>query len=147
LGMNRQLDREEAIDEWSDAAEVGTLLTPKHDSNNVTDMVLSQYRSVCSLEVSGSLKEFIDSKDYDIYRYDDTKYPMGAGLYEVIPRDSSRFTDLGAGVPPLSTETMGSMDRLAFVSGSNLGWHFYAIDSSTLSDWEKNGRLNSKTSL
>ncbi len=138
--------RDGMILDWSKAATSGSLLTPKHDPNGVSVPVKS-YRSVLTVEMSASLEAFVLSGEYTITHYEDTKYPGGAGYFEVAPAPASGFSVVGSGIPSGSIEPSGSLDRLVFVSGSNLGWHVHAESASDVAKMVAAGRLRLSGSL
>ena len=97
--------------------------------------------------MSASLESFISSGDYDIKRYDDARYPNGAGFFEVTPRQTSGVNVVGSGLPSGSMQPTGSLDRLVVVSGSNQGWHVYAESAADVSGMVSSGRLTLSGSL
>jgi hypothetical protein len=140
------MERRSIVSKWKEAAESGSLLTPRHDPNNLT-FVWSSYRSILTQQMSGSLKQFIDSGNYTIKVYSDANYPGGAGLFEVIPDPASGFSVVGSGVPSGSITPSGSLDRLIFVSGIVQGWHVYAESSQQIYSSIAAGRLSLQETL
>ena len=124
--------------QWKEAAESGSLLTPKHDPNNRT---FTEIRSVLTQEMSGSLKEFIGSPDYSVKHYKDNNHLSGPGYFEVIPNPNSEFDVLGSGIYPMSPQLNTPQDRLIVVSGSNQGWHVFTEQSTEIEKKVNSGRL------
>lgn len=140
------MNRSELTGSWIEAARSGSLLTPKHDPNNLS-ISFGSYRTILSAQMSASLEAFIGSGEYDITRYADSRYPTGAGLFEVAPRSGSGFSIVGSGMQSGSLTPTGTLDRLVFVSGSKQGWHVYAESSGQLSSSVSSGRLTRSGSL
>jgi hypothetical protein len=140
------MDRNALTGSWVEAAQSGSLLTAKHDPNNLS-ITFASYRTVLDHAVSASLESFISSGAYDITKYEDARYPNGAGYFEVTPKQGSGFTVVGSAVPSGSVTPTGSLDRLVFVSGSNLGWHVYAENSAQISSSVASGRLTLSGSI
>jgi hypothetical protein len=134
------MDKDELINKWSTAAETGSLLTAKHDPNNL-NITWANYRSVLSYDLSASLEKFIKSGEYSINHYGDTRYPKGSGYFEVIPNTGSTFSIPGSGVPAGSVTPTEAFDRLVIVHGKDLGWHAYSETSSYISASVTSGRL------
>ena len=134
------MKREDFTSQWINAAESGTLLTAKHDPNNL-HITWEKYRSVLNHVMSGNLLEFLQSDNYAINRYQDTKYPNGSGYFELIPSPSSGFSVVGSGVSSGSITPSGSLDRLIIVSGTEQGWHVYSESSEIISGSNVSGRL------
>jgi len=137
---------EELIEHWKNAASSGSLLSPKHDPNNLA-ITWSSYRSILTQQMSGSLQTFIHSGNYTINQYSDVNYPTAAGLFELIPEPSSGFSVVGSGIASGSMTPSDSLDILILVSGNIQGWHIYAESSSVLSGSVSSGRLTLIQSL
>ena len=140
------MDRNALTGSWVEAAQSGSLLTAKHDPNNLS-ITFARYRTVLDHAVSASLESFISSGEYDITTYEDARYPNGAGYFEVTPKPASGFTVVGSAVPSGSVTPTGSLDRLVFVSGSQQGWHVYAESSAQISGSVTSGRLTRSGSI
>lgn len=140
------MSRQELMSRWGEAAQSGSLLTPKHDPANV-GVQMATYRSVLTPQMSASLEQFISSGDYTIRHYEDRLYPNGAGYYEVVPSAQSGFSVVGSGIPSGSITPSGSLDSLIFVSGSAQGWHVYAESQTNISGSVGSGRLTLKADL
>lgn len=124
----------------------GTLLTPKHDPNTITTPY-DKFRSVVSHEVSSSMETLLVTEQFDVIRYEDKDHLTGAGYYEVIIYPSMGITASGFGVPSGSITYSGVLDRLAFFSGSNQGWHVISETSSNIQNDIATGRLYSGRQL
>ena len=139
------MNREHLIRCWNEVANTDSLLTPKHDPNNLLS-VDSKYRSVVTFKVSSSLKSFIKSEDYTINHYSCSRYPSTPDYYELIPK-SSDFSFTGMGVPSGSIIPSGSHDRLVIISGSSQGWHIIAENSARISVSVVDGSLQKLETL
>jgi hypothetical protein len=134
------MNRNNLISQWGQAAESGSLLTAKHDPNNLT-ITWPKYRSVLSQELSSNLEDFIKSGEYLIKYYSDSNYPNGSGYFEITPNSGSHFSIPGSGVESGSITSTQALDRLILVYGNNQGWHTYAETSSFISGAIVSGRL------
>jgi len=135
------MDRISLIAQWDQAAATGSLLTAKHDPNNLS-ITWDSYRSVISNDLSSSLQIFIKSGDYKINQFHDSRYPKNSGYYELIPNSNSTFSIPGSGVPSGSVTPTEALDRLVLVCGPKQGWHAYAETSSFISGSVASGRLS-----
>ncbi len=118
-------DRKTLITELKSACNNDTLLTPKHDINGF--LVLEKYRSVLTHEASSSLKELINSEQYELEAYYNKTHKKYS--YHLIPYDTGSYSVLGLGILSGSLETSGSFDSYLVVSGSSKGsegWHIYS---------------------
>jgi hypothetical protein len=140
------MDRNDFISEWAQAADSGTLLTPKHDPANL-NITWSKYRSVLSSELSGNLSNFIKSGEYSIQRYHDANYSNGSGYFALTPNSGSPFSVPGSGVPSGSITPTAALDRLILVYGPVQHWHVYAESSSFISGAKASGRLTESGSF
>ena len=140
------MTKNELVSSWGQAAESGSLLTAKHDPNNLT-IVWPKFRSVLSYELSSSLEQFIKGGEYTINFYQDSLYPGGSGYYEVTPDSGSSFSIPGSGVDSGSITPTTALDRLILVYGKQLGWHAYAETSSYISGAMTSGRLTLSASF
>jgi hypothetical protein len=135
------MDRQQLIGQWTQVAESGTLMSAKHDPNELS-ITWEKYRSVISFDLSSSLEGFIKSGEYAVNQYYDSLYPSGLGYYEVIPNAGSTFTVPGSGVPSGSVTPTHALDRLILIYGQKQGWHAYAETSSFISGAISSGRLS-----
>ena len=113
------------------AAQAGTLLTPKHDPNNLSTAHRS-YRSVLSYELATNLEEFIKSEDFQIREYENVKQPDSPVYIEIIPNEDSCFSVPASGVASNYLMPTEALDRLVAVSGSRQGWHLYGESQNTI---------------
>jgi hypothetical protein len=137
--------RNELITQWYNAAKSGTLLTPKHDPNNLSTIYASS-RTVLTPELSASLETFISGGNFNITEYHNARFPRTPYYFELEPRDPV-FSVAGSGVPAHSPFASGSCDRLVVVSGSNQGWHSFAENSYNISGSVASGVLHFKGKL
>lgn len=102
-------------------------LTDKHDPNYHSPF--DGYRGVVTLEVSGSLMTLINEKDYvcEQYKNNDPRYNKTPDIY-VFRFNNPKILKTGDLYPNRSMTPIGKCDGLAIVSGSNQGWHVYALD-------------------
>jgi hypothetical protein len=134
------MDKSGLISQWGQAAESGSLLTAKHDPNNLT-IAWQKFRSVLSYDLSSSLVTFIKSGEYSINHYHDSHYPKGSGYFEATPNPDSTFYIPGSGVESGSITPTQALERLILVYGQNQSWHTYAETSSFISGAISSGRL------
>jgi len=142
-GLPRLMTKPQIVSEWTKALDSGTFLAPKHDPASLS-ITFASFRTVLTPEASSSLASFIKSGDYSVRQYEDSKFPNGPGIFEIVPSGSSPFKVAGSGVASGSLTPSGSYDRLVVVSGSNQGWHTYAEDSSRITGSAGSGRWTFK---
>lgn len=128
------------VQAMNDANSTGSLLSQKHDPNDIS-VTRGSDRSVVSLTASSSLMSFINSCDYDLYYHPDYRGPSLRCFYVLCPHSSSGLTDLGNWVPSGSNVVGDPLDRLVFVSGSVVGWHVFAETSSIITTRVGSGLL------
>lgn len=127
--------------EWLNAIDEGTLLTKKHDPNDLTDSSIyrDKSRSVVSPAVSSSIRPLIASGEYDVYRYINTNPRHNPDFFVIVPYSGS-FQPVGGkanGTPYTSSQC----DLLTIVSGSSYGWKIFSEDSATLTTRITTGEL------
>lgn len=113
------------------AAKAGTLMTPKHDPNNLST-TYSSHRTVLSHELAGNLEAFICSGQYVVYEYENRRIPKSPLYFEIIPSGSTTFTVPASGVAPNSLFATSTADRIVAVSGNYQGWHLFGECSTTI---------------
>lgn len=133
------MTKDEFVEHLKSASQNGSLLTPKHDPNNLST-VYTSYRTVISHDAASKLDWFIDSKQFKVVEFENTKYPNSPIYMEIEPNPST-LSPAGSGVPPSSPMASTVVDRIIAVSGQNLGWHIFAEDSQEIAKKEKAGEL------
>lgn len=124
----------------------GTLLTPKHDPNNLAT-VYSSYRTVLSHDLANNLEIFINSGDYTVRQFENTKVPNSPLYFEITPNQNSGFNVPASGVTATSIFATSVVDKIVAVSGQTQGWHLFGEDSSVIQTKENNGDLIFRNSL
>lgn len=132
--------------QMKDAVNNNTLLTPKHDPNNI-HVPYQAFRSVLSLEASASLTAFINSEDYSVHEYENTNLANTPYYMKIIPNSGSSFSLAASGIPANSTIESSDLDSLIVVSGSSQGWHIFGEDDSVIANKLNNRVLIDKGSL
>lgn len=132
--------------ELKDAVENNTLLSAKHDPNNLSTTYPS-FRSVLSHEASASLASFINSEDYTIHEYENQNLLHTSYYMKLIPNSGSSFSVAASGITANSPVASSKLDSLVLVSGSSQGWHMFGVDSSEIQNKVTNGDLIDKGSL
>ena len=122
------------------AANAGTLLTPKHDPANLSTTYRG-YRTVLASDLAGKLQSFVSGRDYTLREYENTRLPNSPYYLEIEPSPTSQYPVPGSGVAPSSAVASTSCDRLVAVSGQNQGWHVFAEESATIQRKVANGDL------
>ena len=112
-------------------AQKGTLMTAKHNPNNL-GVALESYRSVLSYELAEDLLKFINSKFYSINAYENINLHHGKYYIEIIPNANSGFDVPASGVTAYSPYATTTLNRLVLVSGYNHGWHLYGESSERI---------------
>ena len=140
------MTRDELQRHLAQAAKDGTLLTPKHDPDNLST-IYTGYRSVLSHDLADNLELFIDSGEYTIKEYENINYPNSPLYFEIEPTGNSSFSIPGSGVPPYSPFATSALDRIIAVSGNNQGWHVHAENCITIQQNISAGTLIFKGNL
>jgi hypothetical protein len=128
------------------AANNGTLMTPKHDPSNI-ETTFSSHRTVLSYELAADLLTFINSSNYTVTEYENRKLPLAPLYFEITPHSNSGFDVPASGVTAYSTFASTAVDRVIAVSGQTQGWHLFGEDSATIRNKIANGDLNKKNDL
>lgn len=102
------------------AAKEGTLLTPKHDPQNLST-TYSKYRTVLSNDLANNLETFIISGDYTVRQFENTKMPNSPMYFEITPLTSSGFNVPASGVTGTSLFATSKVDKIVAVSGQTQG--------------------------
>jgi hypothetical protein len=129
-----------------DAAENGSLMTPKHDPANLST-TYACYRTVLTYKLAPNLEAFIKSGQYSVNEYENTLSPNTPLYFEIIPDPESGFSVTSSGVTANSIFGSSVLDRLIAVSGRTQGWHVFGEDSYVLSQKIRNGDLIHKGKL
>ena len=124
----------------------GTLMTPKHDPNNLST-TYSSFRTVLSYELANSLSGFISSGQFTATEYENTKYPHSPIYIEIAPQPGSTFSVPASGVAANSPMASTALDRIIAVSGTNQGWHIFGEDSQVVQRKLSQGDLKAKGNL
>ncbi len=135
------MDRDDLIRELVTAAQVGTLLTSKHDPIELP-IPLRYYRTITCMSPAEIL-QYIAKGDYGIREYTNTNPAHSQQYFVLKPRDASVVP--GSGVPPMSSTPTTACDRFVAVCGVNQGWHLFAEKGSVIKDKEQTGKLFFKT--
>lgn len=134
------MTKEELIKALKKASADGTLVTPKHDPENLST-TYPFYRTVLTHDLANNLDTFIESGDYIAREYRNNSYPTSPIYIEIEPSQGSGFSVTASGVAPNSPMTSHAVDRLVVVSGTNQGWHVFGEDSSIVKAKENYGEI------
>lgn len=126
------------------AFEDNTLLSPKHDPNNL-GTTFDKFRTVVSFEVAENLPKFIDVGIDKVIHYSNTRYPNSPTFIEIVPK--SEYSIASSGVTAYSPLATSALDRIVAVSGTTQGWHIYGENSARILNMLSNGDLTGKTEL
>jgi hypothetical protein len=129
------------------AASNGTLLTPKHDPNNLGTTVFSSFRTVLSHDLAANLDTFITSGKYTVSEYENKKLPNSPLYFEITPNQDSGFSVPASGVTANSVFASTVVDKIIAVSGQTQGWHLFGEDSSIIQRKANNGDILYKNIL
>src|ERR1044072_4657963 len=116
------MNKQDLVSHWIIDLDNGKFLAPKHDPAGAATPY-SGFRTVTVDQASG-LKTFLDSGDYRLFQYTNTKYPKTPDYYEIVPNDPHKVT--GSGIPGGSVTPTTACDRFAVVSGISQGNHVFA---------------------
>jgi hypothetical protein len=130
----------------TDAVKNGTLLTPKHDPNNL-GTTYSSYRTVLSHDLASNLATFISSGNFTVREFENIKIPNSPLYFEITPNPTSGFTVPASGVTSTSIFATSVVDKIIAVSGQTSGWHLFGEDSLVIQTKETNGDLLFKSNL
>jgi hypothetical protein len=128
------------------AAKNGTLLTPKHDPNNLATSFTS-YRTVLSHDLANNLETFVSSGNFTVREFENTKVPNSPLYFEITPKPNSGFNVPASGVTATSIFATSIVDKIVAVSGQTNGWHLFGEDSTVIKIKENNGDLIFKNNL
>lgn len=140
------MDFEELKRHLEDAAENGSLMTPKHDPANL-GTTFAQYRTVLTHELAPNLETFIKSGKYSVNEFENTNSPLTPLYFEIIPDTESGFSIPASGVTAYSVFGSSVVDRLVAVSGRTQGWHVFGEDSHVINQKIRNRDLINKRRL
>ncbi len=129
-----------------EAVENGTLMTPKHDPNNLMTTFV-KYRTVLTHELAPNLEAFIKSGQYSVNEFQNIHSPNTPFYFEITPDSESGFSIPASGVQAYSELGSSLVDRLVAVSGSKQGWHVFGEDSHIITQKILNGDLINKRRL
>jgi len=128
------------------AAQNGTLMTPKHDPANLST-TYPNFRTVLSYELAENLEGFISSGQYQVKEYENKAYPSSSLYFEIEPTGSPAFSVPASGVAPNSPFATSAVDRIVAVSGHNQGWHVFGESSVTIQQKLSSGDLELKGTI
>ena len=112
------------------AAKDGTLLTDKHDPDQLST-THPKPRTVIAAELAPKLPEFFASLDFEVIHYENPDYPKTPDFWEIRPTTTT-FSIPASGVPAHSPTPTSQCDRLIVVSGSNQGLHIFGESHSEI---------------
>jgi hypothetical protein len=136
------INKEELINTLKQPSVSVTLLTGKHDPNNLSN-TYPNYRSVFASELAKAddLVKFIASGDYTAKEYQNKEQPNSPVFIVIKPSPNSGFSVPASGVLPYSPSPSHPLDRVIIVSGTIQGWHAYGGDSEIIKADEQAGKL------
>ena len=135
-----KIPEEELKQHLIDAATDGTLLTLKHDPNDL-NTTRSRYRTVLSYDCAQNLEDFLKSEDYEFTQYNNTEFPKIHYYIKIIPSSNSGYSIPASGVPGHFPFATSGVDCLVAISGSRQGWHIYGESSHIIEDKLASGKL------
>ena len=139
-------NRKDLIRNLKQAAKNNTLMTPKHNPNNL-GTAMKGFRTVLSFDLASNLNSFIDSEDFRVYSYNNSKKPLSPTYIEIIPNSSSGFLIPSSGVTSYSPFATSALDSIIVVSGKTQGWHMFGESSLNIQNMLNNGDLTDKIEL
>lgn len=140
------MKKSDFIAEIRASARNGTLLTPKHDPQNLA-IHFSPHRTVLSFDLAANLEAFIDSGQFTAVEYQNVEYP-NSPLYIVIsPDPGSGFSVPSSGVTAQSGFVPYPLDSLVAVSGARQGLHLFGEHSTQVLRKVNEGKLIRKGPL
>jgi len=104
------------LKELKDASSNGSLMTPKHDPNNL-GTTFSSYRTVLSNKLADNLSNFISSCKFTVEEYENTKIQNSPPYFAITPHQDSGFNIPASGVTANSVFASTTVDTLVVVSG------------------------------
>lgn len=137
----RALKREDFTTAWAAAAKAGTLLTVKHDPNDL-QTPRNKFRTITVMPPA-ELEQYIATGDYIIQVYTNNDPKHSPQYCVIVPKDPNVVA--GSGVPPMSTTPTAACDRFVAVSGAKQGWHLFAETAAEIQAKEKAGLLSLNT--
>lgn len=140
------MDLKQLKKDLKDAVKNKTLLTAKHDPINL-GTTYPFYRTVLSHEASSSLETLINSEDYIVHEYENTKSNHNPYYMKIIPNSSSSFSIPASGITAHSVFASSILDSLIVVSGSSQGWHIFGENNSEIANKIKQNILIDKGKL
>jgi hypothetical protein len=124
--------------EWINATDSGSLLTPKHDINQLEES-FSGFRTVLTAQLSASLETLIRSKDFSITEYFNTT--KNNHYYTLELTEASQFPVAGYQAISGSIDTSKPYDTIVLFSGSQAGWHVISEEAAKILEKQQSGRL------
>jgi hypothetical protein len=124
------MDKKDFQHELLQAAKKGTLLTPKHDPQELS-CSYANYRSVLSTELAANLEGFILSGKYEVEEFSNKRYTTTPQLWVITPMDST-FSVPASGVDAYSPIPNKPLDSIVAVSGCAQGLHIFGANRSEI---------------
>lgn len=113
-------------EQWKEAAISGSLLTDRHDPNSTTPESFN-YKTVLSIELSGSLERTIVNKEFEKVEYYVNSQNPKKDFYIVTPKD---FDVIGFARYTGSFNNAEPQDKIRIYYGNSQGWHSCVETSS-----------------
>lgn len=140
------MDKNDFMNMIFGAIQQGTLMTPKHNPNNLGNITWPSYRSVLSYDLANNLDIFFKSELFDVIEYENSESQHSPEYYEIIPL-ASTFSIPASGVMANDLQAIEALDRLIVVNGANQGLHIFGENSNNIQQKSKTGKLIRKNKL
>ena len=122
------------------ANQNGTLITSKHDPQNLSN-TYNSFRTVVSHEVADKIDDLIRSGEFLATLYDNNRFPNSPFYCVIEPLPGSLFTVPASGITANSAIPTSVLDRLVLVSGGTVGLHIFGEQNSSIEAEKQAGNL------
>ena len=141
-------NKEEFINQLLIAFNNGTLMTPKHDPQNMPNLSFTSIRSVLSHQLASNLERFIKEGKFSVEEFENKDHPNTPEYWVITPNSDSQFSVPASGITATTTGVLTeAYDRLIAVSGHTQGLHMYGEKRTKIAKKIRRKKLIKKKKL
>ena len=141
-------DKQEFTNHLLTAFNNGTLLTPKHNPQNISDLSFAPVRSVLSYDLANNLENFIKEGKFSVEEFKNEDHPNTPEYWVITPNSDSQYSIPASGITATTAGVLiETYDRLVVVSGHTQGLHIMGEKRTKIARKIRNKKITNKKNL